>query len=246
MDGTLYLNPARQQFYLVPPDETLADGVYFVIQVATASGSRWPASRELSRTAIAPFAIDQEQAREIIGERLGHAAGGARQALETVLEDAQRIAEDRDLPGGEAVRTLAGRLSGMLATPQVEKGLSLLGNTLLDLADTMRDHRGGSDGQSSGGGFSRSSSSGAGFSGAGSSDEDPIQRESELVLCPFCLSEVDDQDDLCETCGEDLTQRDPFVMTASEYAAEPWKHCVHCDEDMLRLATVCASCKRSV
>jgi hypothetical protein len=236
MDGTLYLNPARQQFYLVPPDEPLADGVYFVIQVATASGSRWPASRELSRSAIEPFAIEQEQAREIIGERLGTAAGGARQALETVLEDAQRIAEDRDLPGGGAVRTLAGRLSGMLATPQVEKGLSLLGNTLLDLADTMRERRGGPDDQSSG----------AGFSGSGSSDEDPIQRESELVLCPFCLSEVDDQDDLCETCSEDLTQRDPFVMTASEYAAEPWKHCLHCDEDMLRLATVCASCKRPV
>ncbi len=226
MEGTLYLNPARQQFYLVPPDEPLSEGVYFVIQVAAAGGSRWPASREVSRTAIEPFAIEQEQAREIIGARLGDAAGGARKAFEGVLEDAQRIAEDRELPGGSAVRTLAGRLSGMLATPQVEKGLSLLGNTLLDLADTMRERRGGP--------------------GEQTSETDPIQRESELVLCPFCLSEVDDQDDVCETCSEDLTQRDPFVMTAAEYAAEPWKHCLHCEEDMLRLATVCASCKRPV
>ncbi|MFT5582605.1 MAG: hypothetical protein ACI9VR_000181 [Cognaticolwellia sp.] len=240
MDGTLYLNPARQQFYLVPPDEPLADGVYFVIQVATASGSRWPASRELSRTAIEPFAIEQEQAREIIGDRLGIAAGGARKAFEGVLEDAQRIAEDRELPGGSAVRSLADRLSGMLATPQVEKGLSLLGNTLLDLADTMRERRGPGS-ETAGGG-----PSGAGFSGAGASGGDPIQRESELVLCPFCLSEVDDQDDLCETCSEELAERDPFVMTAAEYAAEPWKHCLHCGEDMLRLATVCASCKRPV
>lgn len=226
MDGTLYLNPARQQFYLVPPDQTLAEGVYFVIQVATAAGSRWPASREVARSAIEPFAIEQEQAREIIAERLGDAAGGARKAFEGVLEDAQRIAEDRELPGGSAVRTLAGRLGGMLATPQVEKGLSLLGNTLLDLADTMRERRG---------------------SDRAEPEEDaPIQRESELVLCPFCLSEVDDQDDACETCGEDLSERDPFVMTAAEYAAEPWKHCAHCGEDMLRLATVCASCKRPV
>ena len=226
MDGTLYLNPARQQFYLVPPETTLDEGVHFVIQVATAGGSRWPASRDVSRMAIEPFAIEQEQAREIIGERLGDAAGGARKAFEGVLEDAQRIAEDRELPGGSAVRTLAGRLSGLLATPQVEKGLSLLGNTLLDLADTMRERRAGPDTETS--------------------ETDPIQRESELVLCPFCLSEVDDQDDLCETCSEDLTQRDPFVMTAAEYAAEPWKHCLHCGEDMLRLATVCASCKRPV
>lgn len=226
MEGTLYLNPARQQFYLVPPETTLDEGVYFVIQVATAAGSRWPASREVLRSGIEPFAIEQEQAREIIGERLGHAAGGARKAFEGVLEDAQRIAEDRELPGGSAVRNLAGRLGGLLATPQVEKGLSLLGNTLLDLADTMRERRGGPASQTS--------------------EADPIQRESELVLCPFCLSEVDDQDDLCETCGEDLTQRDPFVMTAAEYAAEPWKHCLHCGEDMLRLATVCASCKRPV
>ena len=77
MEGTLYLNPARQQFYLVPPDEPLSEGVYFVIQVAAAGGSRWPASREVSRTAIEPFAIEQEQAREIIGARLGDAAGGA-------------------------------------------------------------------------------------------------------------------------------------------------------------------------
>lgn len=230
MEGTLYLNPARQQFYLVPPDEPLTDGVYFVIQVATAGGTRWPASREVLRPGIEPFAIEQEQAREIIGERLGTAAGGARKAFEGVLEDAQRIAEDRELPGGGAVRSLAERLSGMLATPQVEKGLSLLGNTLLDLADTMRERRGGPGSEA----------------GAGASDGDPIQRESELVLCPFCLSEVDDQDDVCETCSEDLTQRDPFVMTAAEYAAEPWKHCLHCEEDMLRLATVCASCMRPV
>lgn len=226
MDGTLYLNPARQQFYLVPKDVSLQEGVHFVIQVATAGGTRWPASREVLRSGIEPYAIEQEQAREIIGVRLGDAAGGARKAFEGVLEDAQRIAEDRELPGGSAVRNLAGRLGGMLATPQVEKGLSLLGNTLLDLADTMRERRGGP--------------------GSAPSDQEPIQRESELVLCPFCLSEVDDQDDQCETCAEDLTQRDPFVMTAAEYAAEPWKHCLHCEEDMLRLATVCASCKQPV
>ncbi len=225
MDGTLYLNPARQQFYLVPPDATLSEGVYFVIQVATASGSRWPASREVTRGSIEPFAIEQDQAREIIADRLGDAAGGARKAFEGVLEDAQRIAEDRELPGGSAVRTLAGRLGGMLAAPQVEKGLSFLGNSLLDLADTMRERRG---------------------SEHAPSDGPPIRRESELVLCPFCLSEVDDQDDQCETCGEDLSERDPFVMTAAEYAAEPWKHCAHCEEDMLRLASVCASCKRPV
>lgn len=226
MEGTLYLNPARQQFYLVPADAPLDDGVYFVIQVPGPE-RRWPISREVARAGIEPFAIDQEQAREIIGERLGGAAGGARRAFERVLDDAARMAEDREGLGGGAVRSLADRLGGVLATPQVEKGLSLLGNTLLDLADTMRERRG---------------------SGADKGPEDGpgIKRESELVLCPYCLSEVDEEDDMCEVCEEALVEQEPFVMTAAEYASEPWKHCPHCGEDMLRLATICASCKQKV
>lgn len=222
--GTLYLNPARQQFYLVPPGEVLDDGVFFVFVVPSAE-NRWPANREVSRAAIEPFAIPQEEARALIGERLGGVYGGARSAFQKVMADASEVAADREVPGGQAVRALAGRLGGLLTGPQVEKGLHLLGNTLLDMADTVRRRRDHPEPEAA---------------------NTAVTPESELVLCPFCLSEVDQEDDECETCASDLADADPFVMSASEYANEPWKTCPACSEDVLRLASVCASCGESV
>jgi RNA polymerase subunit RPABC4/transcription elongation factor Spt4 len=66
----------------------------------------------------------------------------------------------------------------------------------------------------------------------------------ELILCPYCLSPIEDGALLCPACGEDTTNDAAFEMTVGEYQQEGRKQCLHCGQLMLKAAVVCAACRR--
>jgi hypothetical protein len=66
----------------------------------------------------------------------------------------------------------------------------------------------------------------------------------ELILCPYCLSPIEEGVVLCPACGEDTTRDAAFEMTVGQYQQEARKQCLHCGQLMLKMALICASCRR--
>ena len=65
-----------------------------------------------------------------------------------------------------------------------------------------------------------------------------------LIYCPYCISPIKENTITCPYCGGNVTNDAPFEMTLAEYADEGRKTCIHCGEEMLRLAGWCPSCKK--
>jgi len=65
-----------------------------------------------------------------------------------------------------------------------------------------------------------------------------------IILCPYCLSSVDENVKLCPTCGEDTTRDALVEMTPEEYLNKERKTCRFCDNSMVKLASLCPSCRR--
>jgi hypothetical protein len=223
-DGTLYLNPARQQFYWVPMGQALVDGVYLIVPLTP-----WPGRpRDVNRVEVEAFAIERERAQAILAERYDTAVEDAKGLLDQAVGQAKDSVGDRDLPGGSTVKTLGRRFGRLLARPEVEKGLSLLGGALTGLAGELKKQRETSEAHPA---------PGEAEARAGTH----VVREDELTLCGRCLTSLD-EDPVCPSCGADPAEVEPFVMSAAEFAEEPWKSCPKCQDEMLRLAAVCPSC----
>jgi len=65
-----------------------------------------------------------------------------------------------------------------------------------------------------------------------------------IILCPYCLSPVDENTKLCPTCGEDTTCDALIEMEPEEYRNKERKTCRFCRSPMLKLAPLCPSCRR--
>jgi lipopolysaccharide biosynthesis regulator YciM len=65
-----------------------------------------------------------------------------------------------------------------------------------------------------------------------------------MILCPYCLSPVDENTKFCPTCGEDTTRDALVEMTQEEYLNKERITCRFCGNSMLKLAPVCPSCRR--
>ena len=65
-----------------------------------------------------------------------------------------------------------------------------------------------------------------------------------IILCPYCLSPVDENVKLCPTCGEDTTRDALVEMTPEEYLNKERTTCHFCGNSMLKLAPLCPSCRR--
>jgi hypothetical protein len=72
---------------------------------------------------------------------------------------------------------------------------------------------------------------------------DLLQRGA-LVFCPYCMSPIKEDTVICPHCEDKVTNDAPFEMTLAEYADEERKACIHCGEEMVRLAVRCPSCKK--
>jgi hypothetical protein len=72
---------------------------------------------------------------------------------------------------------------------------------------------------------------------------DLLQR-SAMIFCPYCMSPIKETTVICPHCEGNVTNDAPFEMTLAEYADEERKACVHCGEEMVRLAMRCPSCKK--
>ncbi|HJN76556.1 MAG TPA: hypothetical protein QGF58_21685 [Myxococcota bacterium] len=206
MADTLFVNPSRQLFYLVPAGTGLPDGAYLVVPLVPVPGK----PRDVNRRAIEGFEIPAEEAKALLAERFDGLVGEAR-----------RLAEERDLPGGGAFRGLAGRFGRVLQSEQVISGLNLVGSALQDVATELRQRR--------------------------ESGEEPtvepsdMIKDDDLALCGTCLTALDEET-ICPSCGADSAEIDPFRMTAAEFAAESWKTCASCGDELLSLASTCPEC----
>jgi hypothetical protein len=72
---------------------------------------------------------------------------------------------------------------------------------------------------------------------------DLLQRGA-LIFCPYCMSPIKENTVICPRCEGNVTNDAPFEMTLAEYADEERKACIHCGEEMVRLAGWCPSCKK--
>lgn len=206
MSDTLFVNPARQLFFLVPAGTGLPDGAFLVVPVVPIPGK----PRDVNRRAIEKFEIPAEEAKALLAER-----------FDALVGDAKKMADEREIPGGGSFRALAGRFGRVLQSDQVVNGLNLMGSALKDVAEELRQRR-------------------------ESSEEPTVERsdmikDDELSLCGQCLTALD-EDTVCPSCGADSGEVDPFRMTAAEFAAESWKTCSACGDELLSLASVCPEC----
>jgi hypothetical protein len=72
---------------------------------------------------------------------------------------------------------------------------------------------------------------------------DLLQRGA-LIFCPYCISPIKETTVICPHCEGNVTNDAPFEMTLAEYEDEERKACIHCGEEMVRLAGWCPSCKK--
>ena len=72
---------------------------------------------------------------------------------------------------------------------------------------------------------------------------DLLQRGA-LIFCPYCMSPIKETTVICPHCEGNVTNDAPFEMTLAEYADEERKTCIHCGEEMVKLAGWCPSCTK--
>ncbi|MGH9463764.1 MAG: double zinc ribbon domain-containing protein [Vicinamibacteria bacterium] len=66
---------------------------------------------------------------------------------------------------------------------------------------------------------------------------------SEIVLCPYCMSPIEEGTVLCPACGQDTTRDAAFEMSIEKYDNYPRTQCPFCGALMLDMAVVCPSCR---
>lgn len=65
-----------------------------------------------------------------------------------------------------------------------------------------------------------------------------------LILCPYCMTPVQDGEKICPQCAQDMTNDALFEMEPEEYATAVRVACSHCGASFLELAVTCPACKR--
>lgn len=65
-----------------------------------------------------------------------------------------------------------------------------------------------------------------------------------LILCPYCMSPVQEQTVICPVCVQDTTRDAKIELTQAQYDAEPKKACLSCGVQILNLASVCPACRQ--
>lgn len=70
-----------------------------------------------------------------------------------------------------------------------------------------------------------------------------LLKKGTLILCPYCMSPISDDTVICPQCAGDTTADAPFEMTLAEYANEERKTCIHCGEEIIKLAVRCPACR---
>jgi hypothetical protein len=71
-----------------------------------------------------------------------------------------------------------------------------------------------------------------------------LLQEGDLVFCPYCICPVKETTVICPHCERDVTNDALHEMTLVQYANEERKACIHCGEEMVKLAGWCPSCKK--
>ena len=66
----------------------------------------------------------------------------------------------------------------------------------------------------------------------------------DLVFCPYCICPVKETTVICPHCERDVTNDALHEMTLLQYADEERKACIHCGEEMVKLAGWCPSCRK--
>ena len=62
-----------------------------------------------------------------------------------------------------------------------------------------------------------------------------------MILCPYCLSGIDENTDFCPNCLTSIT--DAIIeMTSTEYEAEEKQECPYCGYPNLAIAVRCPAC----
>ena len=63
-----------------------------------------------------------------------------------------------------------------------------------------------------------------------------------LILCPYCLSLVEDKTVICHTCKEDTTRDAKVEMSQAEYDSKLRKPCPSCNSEIMVLTAICPNC----
>lgn len=70
----------------------------------------------------------------------------------------------------------------------------------------------------------------------------PIGMPDTLILCPYCLGIIDEQNITCPSCNGNIKNDAPIEMTIAEYNNAPQVNCPVCNKSKLRLVKICPSC----
>lgn len=66
--------------------------------------------------------------------------------------------------------------------------------------------------------------------------------EHFVILCPYCMGEIDETTEFCPHCKQDTRNDAPFEMTWEEYAQASRMPCIFCGKPRLELANTCPFC----
>ncbi|MCX7820699.1 MAG: zinc ribbon domain-containing protein [Brevinematales bacterium] len=66
--------------------------------------------------------------------------------------------------------------------------------------------------------------------------------EEIIILCPYCMGEIEEDTQICPHCKQDTQNDAPFEMTLEEYESEPRVNCTSCGKPILELANICPFC----
>jgi RNA polymerase subunit RPABC4/transcription elongation factor Spt4 len=77
-------------------------------------------------------------------------------------------------------------------------------------------------------------------------DPSPLEFDDDeiLIVCPYCKSIVDDKDEICATCNEDMTKDAKWEMTGEQRRTWERISCKSCGKSILDLTYLCPHCRQ--
>jgi hypothetical protein len=64
-----------------------------------------------------------------------------------------------------------------------------------------------------------------------------------VILCPYCLSPIQEGTTVCSACREDTTRDSRFEWSVQKYDDAKRKPCSACGASILELAVICPQCR---
>jgi RNA polymerase subunit RPABC4/transcription elongation factor Spt4 len=65
-----------------------------------------------------------------------------------------------------------------------------------------------------------------------------------FILCPYCLSRITENSNVCPVCESDVTRDAPIEMTDSEIVGQEKRTCPNCGHEIMSLAVICSYCQQ--